>query len=67
MGLLADLGAACKSSQINITRMEAKSMDDNKARVILEVAIQHVGALQKLIRQIKRIPGVIQANRIYEG
>ena len=63
MGMLADLGAACKSNGTNVTRMEAKSIADNKAILYLEVSISNVKELNKLIRAINKIPGVINVIR----
>ena len=63
-GLLADLGAACKTMNINVNRMEGKSLDDNKAEFYLEVVIKDVSELKALIRTIRKISGVLQARRI---
>ena len=32
MGMLAEIGAVCKTTGINVTRMEAGQLEDNKAR-----------------------------------
>jgi len=63
MGMLADLGAACKSNGTNVTKMEAKSIEDNKAILYLEVTISNITELNKLIRSIQKIPGVLNVSR----
>ena len=64
MGMLADLGAVCKSQQINVNRMEAHTIEeDNKAVIIIEVGISHVDQLNTLLRSVQHIEGVIYARR----
>ena len=64
MGMLADLGAVCKSQQINVNRMEAHTIEeDNKAIIIIEVGISHVEQLNTLLKSVQHIEGVIYARR----
>ena len=64
MGMLAEIGAVCKSTGINVTRMEASQIEDNKAQIRLEVSIVDVKELQKLMLQVERIKGVISVDRL---
>ena len=64
MGLLADLGAVCKTLHINVNRMEGRSTDNHQAQLYLEVAIKDVSALENLLRTLRKISGVVQARRI---
>ena len=66
MGLLADLGAVCKTNGVNVTRMEAKTINDNRAKMVLEVSISNADALKKLLRSIRKISGVLQASRVFD-
>ncbi|MCK6504143.1 bifunctional (p)ppGpp synthetase/guanosine-3',5'-bis(diphosphate) 3'-pyrophosphohydrolase [Myxococcota bacterium] len=63
-GMLADVGAACKVGGINVTRMEARSLGDDKALLSLEVAVTDVQQLHKLMRELERIKGVITVDRV---
>jgi GTP pyrophosphokinase len=64
MGMLAEIGAVCKTTGINVTRMEAGQIEDNKAEIILEVSIVDVRELQHLMRLCERIKGVIAVDRV---
>jgi len=64
MGMLAEIGAVCKTTGINVTRMEAKQLEDNKAEIILEVSITGVNELENLMRLTERIKGVISIERV---
>jgi len=63
-GMLADLGAVCKTENINVTRMSAESIEDNKAIINLDVSVADVAQLTKLIRSLQRIRGVIRVRRL---
>ena len=63
MGILADLGAACKAQGINITRMEANSAVDEEAIITLEISIQHVSQIGILKKNIQKINGVLSVIR----
>ena len=62
--MLAEIGAVCKTTGINVTRMEASQIEDNKAMIRLEVSIVDVKELQKLMLQVERIKGVISVDRL---
>ena len=64
MGMLAEIGAVCKTTGINVTRMEAHQIEDNKAEIALEVTIGDVRELQKFMSQVERIRGVISVDRV---
>jgi GTP pyrophosphokinase len=66
-GLLADIGAACKTSDVNVNRMEAKGIDDHKAMFTLEVSVADVAQLTRLIRNLEKIEGVIRVDRVREN
>lgn len=63
-GLLADIGAACKTAEVNVTRMEAKGIDDHKALFTLEVTVSDVAQLTRLMRNIEKINDVISVDRV---
>ncbi len=63
-GMLADIGAACKTGGINVTRMEAKPLGDDKSLLSLEVAVADVKQLKRLMRDLERIKGVITVDRV---
>ncbi|MDP6931520.1 MAG: TGS domain-containing protein, partial [Myxococcota bacterium] len=63
-GMLADIGAICKTDGINITRMDVHMLEDNKAVCSLEVAVRDVSELSRLMRNIEKIKGVISVGRV---
>jgi GTP diphosphokinase / guanosine-3',5'-bis(diphosphate) 3'-diphosphatase len=63
-GMLAEIGAACKVLKINVTRMEARCIDDQKASFTLEVSVADVGELTSLMRSLQKIKGVIAVERV---
>ncbi|MEL6349291.1 MAG: bifunctional (p)ppGpp synthetase/guanosine-3',5'-bis(diphosphate) 3'-pyrophosphohydrolase, partial [Myxococcota bacterium] len=63
-GMLADIGAVCKTLSINVSRMNAESIDDRKALLKLEVSVTNVSELERLLRNLEKIKGVIRARRL---
>ena len=59
-----DIAASCKALDVNISRMETQSIDDNKAVLQLELAVEGVEQLEKLVRAFEKIRGVISVERI---
>jgi guanosine-3',5'-bis(diphosphate) 3'-pyrophosphohydrolase len=66
-GMLADIGAVCKTTGVNVTRMDARSIEDNKAILELEVSISDVRELEKLMRHLERVQGIITVERVRAG
>ena len=64
--MLADIGAACKTSDINVTHLEAKAITDQKALFTLAVTVADVAHLTRLMRNIEKIPHVISVDRLRE-
>lgn len=64
MGMLAEIGAVCKTTGINVTQMEAHQIEDNKAEITLEVTIDDVKQLNKFMAHVERIVGVISVDRV---
>ncbi len=64
MGMLAEIGAVCKTTGINVTQMEAHQIEDNKAEITLEVSIDDVRQLNKFMSQVERVSGVISVDRV---
>ena len=64
MGMLAEIGAVCKTTGINVTQMEAHQIEDNKAEITLEVSIDDVRQLNKFMAHVERITGVISIDRV---
>ena len=55
MGILADLGAACKSMGINITHLETIVLSTDEASVNFSVAIMHIDQITNLIRNVQKL------------
>ena len=64
MGILADLGAVCKTQNVNVIRMDGRSGEAHRANLYLEIIIKDVSALNNLMRAIRKISGVLQVRRI---
>ena len=62
--MLAEIGTVCKTTGINVTRMEANQIEDNKAELSLEVSIEDVRELEHFMNCIERVKGVISVDRI---
>ena len=63
-GLLANITKICTDSAINISRVEARALGDEKADCSLQVSIEDVESLTKLIRRLEKIKGVISVDRV---
>ncbi len=64
-GMLAELGAVCKTHNINVSRMSANPLEDNKSVLRLEVSVLDVKELSQLMRNIEKIKGVIRVARAH--
>ncbi len=63
-GMLADISAACKTGSINIHSVNVEHLPDNKSSIQLQVSVEDVGQLTKLMRAIEKIKGVIRVSRV---
>ena len=64
MGILADLGAACKTMGINITHLETIVQTTDEASVNFSVSIQHIDQINTLIKNVQKIKGVTGVQRV---
>jgi GTP pyrophosphokinase len=62
-GMLAEISARVSDINTNITNMEARTGDDHQARIDMTVEIRDVKHLEKVIRSIKGVQGVIGVER----
>jgi GTP pyrophosphokinase len=62
-GMLAEISAKVSDINTNITNMEARTGDDQQARIDMTVQIKDVKHLEKVIRSIKGVQGVIGVER----
>ena len=63
-GMLANITKVCEKAKVNIQRVEAKGLRDNKAVCTLQLAVRDVGELSRLIRFIEQIKGVDSVHRM---
>jgi len=63
-GLLANISKVIESAGINISRIEAHNIGDEKSTIHLEVAVTDISELHTLIRGLERIRGVLSADRV---
>src|SRR6188472_4416908 len=62
-GMLAEISAKVSDINTNITNMEARTGDDQQARIDMTVEIKDVKHLEKVIRSIKGVQGVLGVER----
>ena len=62
-GMLAEISAKVSDINTNITNMEARTGDDQHARIDMTVEIRDVKHLDKVIKSIKGVEGVLGVER----
>ncbi len=62
-GMLAEISAKVSDINTNITNMEARTGDDMQARIDMTVEISDLKHLEKVIKSIKAVQGVIGVER----
>src|SRR5687767_12978654 len=62
-GMLAEISARVSDINTNITNMEARTGDDEHARIDMTVEIRDVKHLDKVIKSIKGVEGVLGVER----
>ena len=62
-GMLAEISARVSDINTNITNMEARTGDDQYARIDMTVEIKDVKHLERVIKSIKNVQGVIDVER----
>jgi GTP pyrophosphokinase len=63
-GMLAEISSRVSNINTNITNMEARTGDDRQARIEMTVEINDVKHLDKVIKSIKAVNGVIGVERL---
>jgi GTP pyrophosphokinase len=61
--MLAEISAKVSAINTNITNMEARTGEDQQARIEMTVEITDVKHLDKVIKSIKSVPGVLGVER----
>jgi GTP pyrophosphokinase len=62
-GMLAEISARISDINTNITNMEARTGEDQQARIDMTVEIRDVKHLEKVIKSIKGVQGVLGVER----
>jgi len=62
-GMLAEISARVSDINTNITNMEARTGDDRQARIDMTVEIRDVKHLEKVMKSIRGVQGVIGVER----
>jgi len=63
-GMLAAITNSLSSSRVNITRAEVHTTDDLKAHCIFEFNVGSLHELQKVIKNVEKVKGVIHVDRL---
>jgi (p)ppGpp synthase/HD superfamily hydrolase len=64
IGILADLGAVCKTLGLNINHLETEVLSDQTAQILLSISILHIDQINKLRKNLMKIKGVDEVTRI---
>jgi GTP pyrophosphokinase len=62
-GILADVSSKIAGINTNITNVEAKTDEDHRGQINMTVEIKDLKHLQKVIKSLKGIAGVIDVER----
>jgi GTP pyrophosphokinase len=63
-GVLSSITRSIASSDVNISKAEIHSTDDDRAIGTFEVAVSDLGQLEGVMKSIKKVKGVISVERI---
>ncbi len=63
-GLLAAMSKVISSSGVNITRAEVRTIGDKKALNTFEVMVERAEVLQRILRGLSRVKGVVRVSRM---
>ena len=62
-GLLAEISAKIADVNTNITNIEAKTKDGHLGRMAMTLEIRDLKHLEKVLQAIRKVPGVLEAER----
>ncbi len=62
-GLFSDISRTCDDMDVSITGVQAKSAKDKIVTITLTVAISNTSQIEKVLRQLKTIPGIADVYR----
>lgn len=63
-GMLSSITRSIASSEVNISKAEIHSTDDDRAIGTFEVAVSDLGQLEGVMKSIKKVKGVISVERV---
>lgn len=62
-GLFSDISRTCDDMNVSITGVQAKSAKDKIVTITLTVSISNTSQIEKVLRQLKSIPGIADVYR----
>jgi GTP diphosphokinase / guanosine-3',5'-bis(diphosphate) 3'-diphosphatase len=63
-GMLADISKVCEQAQVNINKVEARSIDADHAICTLSLSVHDVGEMDTLSANLRKVRGVESVQRI---
>ncbi len=63
-GMLASVSSAITSAKANITHADIATRDDKKAVLNFIVEINQAGQVDKVLKSVEKVDGVVQARRL---
>jgi len=62
-GMLADISKVCEQARVNISRVEARPVDDDRSMVTLSLSLHDIEEMKQLSANLKRVQGVESVER----
>jgi guanosine-3',5'-bis(diphosphate) 3'-pyrophosphohydrolase len=66
-GMAAKITKTCTEAGVNITALSMRAVGDERAECDLEIGVENVDELRKLIRNLVKIKGVLSVDRLAQG
>lgn len=66
-GMLSKLTNAFSSNNINLLKVEMDRFELDKARGVFDITVSNIKQLQAILSSIRKLKGVISADRVYES
>jgi GTP diphosphokinase / guanosine-3',5'-bis(diphosphate) 3'-diphosphatase len=66
-GLLADISKVCEQANVNISRAEARSIDDERAVCTLVLSVRDVDEMNVVSANLRKVRGVESVQRLQHG
>ena len=66
-GMLAAVSAAISAAQTNIRHAEISTLEEKKALLNFVIEVENTRQLDRVLKNIQKVDGVVQAKRVMRG